>query len=98
MGKADSPSDGLRPSSAQCPIFVEEIARGRKRTVGISPRSLWTDRLQCGAVVGGPTDAATSSFSRLRRVQRLPAEPLRKHSFIIYSGTEHRVREGFSMA
>jgi len=41
---------------------------------------------------------ATSSFSRLRRVQRLPAEPLRKHSFTIYSGTEQRVREGFSMA
>jgi hypothetical protein len=46
--------------------------------------------------VGRSPDAGNSLvFPTCNQIQRLPAEPLREDSLIIYSGAEQRVREGF---
>jgi hypothetical protein len=48
--------------------------------------------------VGRSPDAGNSLvFPTCNQIQRLPAEPLREDSLIIYSGAEQRVREGFSI-
>ena len=48
---------------------------------------------------GRPPDAGNSLvFSSCNQIQRLPTEPLRESSLIVYFGTEQRVNEGFSIA